>query len=359
MKDKVYIIAEAGVNHNGSPDLAKDLVEAAVKSGADAVKFQTFKATSLVSRIAPKADYQIQNTGNSDSQLQMLKKLELSLEDQKTLAQLCSEKKIDFLSSPFDVESVDVVSNQLEAKILKIPSGEITNGPLVIEVARQRKPIILSTGMSSLEEIEQALSVIAFGIKCSDEEPSVEKFNEAYSDEKQQNWLKENVTLLHCTTEYPAPLSEVNLRAMTTMREHFGLKVGYSDHTQGINIPVAAVALGATVIEKHFTLDTNMSGPDHKASLNPVDLKSMVEAIKQVELGLGDGKKVPTSSEKKNIPIARRSLVAKKIIKKGETFSKDNVTFKRPGGGVSPMKYWEYLGNVATKDYEEDQIIEG
>jgi N,N'-diacetyllegionaminate synthase len=334
MGDKTFIIAEAGVNHNGSVEIAKRMIEVAKECGADAIKFQTFKAEEVVSKYAPKAEYQKQTTGDIESHLQMLKKLELSFDDFIVLKEYCDKLGIMFLSTPFDFESIDFL-NSLGVEIFKIPSGEITNLPYLEKIGKLRKKVILSTGMADLGEIEDALDIL---ISCGTK--------------------KENITVLHCNTEYPTPYEDVNLLAMLTIKEAFKVKVGYSDHTLGIEIPIAAVALGASVIEKHFTLDKNMEGPDHKASLEPHELKAMIDAIRNIEKALGNGIKKPSKSELKNKDIARKSIVAKREIKKGEIFTEDNITVKRPGNGISPMRWYEVLGKVAPRDYKEDEIIE-
>ena len=326
--NKVFIIAEAGVNHNGSFELAKQLVDKACEAGADCVKFQTFKPENLVNKNAQKAKYQIKNTGNSESQLDMLKKFSLTFDNFKELKEYCDKKGIMFLSTPFDLESIDFLAD-LGIKIFKIPSGEITNLPCLKKINSHKKEVILSTGMSTLNEIQDALNILK---DCK-------------------------VSLLHCTTEYPCPYDNVNMKAMLTMKDKFNLPVGYSDHTQGIEIPIMAVAMGATIIEKHFTLDKNMEGPDHKASLEPDELKQMVKEIRNVEKAFGSGVKEPQESEKKNIKIARKSIVAKCDIKKGDLFSESNLTCKRPGNGISPMKWDEIIGTIANKDYEEDDLI--
>lgn len=356
--DRVFIIAEAGVNHNGSLELAKQLVDVAVQAGADAVKFQTYKAEQLVSASAPKADYQIKTTGATESQLEMIKKLELNYRQFIELADYCRAKRIEFMSSPFDLSSVDFLVQELQVCRLKIASGEITNAPLLLRAAQSNKPVILSTGMSTLGEIEMALGVLAFGYIGSNEQPSLRAFSEAYISDKGQKVLQEKVTLLHCTTEYPALFAEVNLRAINTLRTAYGLAVGFSDHTPGITIPIAAAALGAQVIEKHFTLDRSLPGPDHKASLEPQELKDMVQSIRQVEQALGNGSKVPSASELRNRTVARKSLVAWKDIKQGERFSMDNLGVKRPGGGLSPYYYWDMLGQIAGRDYRVDEQVE-
>ncbi len=331
---KVFIIAEAGVNHNGSIEQAKKLIDVASESGADAVKFQTFTADKLVSKNAKKADYQKKATDADESQYEMLKKLELDRKSHRLLIDYCEEKKITFLSTPFDHESIDML-NTFGMTIFKIPSGEITNLPYLRHIGSLGKKIILSTGMSDLADVESALDVL---------------FSSGAN--------KEEITVLHATTEYPCPVNEVNLRAINTLETKFGVKVGYSDHTQGIEVAIAAVARGACVIEKHFTLDRSMEGPDHKSSLEPNELKSMVLAIRHIEQALGDGIKRPTKSEMNNIAIVRKSIVASRDIKSGEIFSSDSITVKRPGSGISPMKWDEVLGNVAKRDFLSDELIE-
>lgn len=326
--EKIFIIAEAGVNHNGSFELAKQLVDKAVEAGVDCVKFQTFKAENLVNKSARKADYQIENTGTTESQLEMLKKLSLSYENFIELKKYCDSKHILFLSTPFDLESADFLNN-LSMEIFKIPSGEITNLPYLRKINSFGKKVMLSTGMATLNEIQDALNVLK---NCE-------------------------VSLMHCTTEYPCPYDNVNMKAMLTIKERFNLPVGYSDHTKGIEIPIMAVSMGAEIIEKHFTLDKNMEGPDHKASLEPDELKQMVLAIRNVEKAFGTGIKEPQESEKKNIAIARKSIIAKCDIKKGEIFTEENLTVKRPATGISPMKWDEIIGTPAQKDYNEDDVI--
>ena len=327
-----FIIAEAGVNHNGSFELAKKLIDKAVWAGADCIKFQTFNTKNLVSAQAQKAEYQKKTTDINESQLDMLKKLELSHDQFRDLQTYCNEKGIMFLSTPFDLESIDFLA-ELGVKSWKIPSGEISNYPFLKAIGKRKESVIMSTGMCTLEEVKVAVQVLnTFGTT--------------------------DITLLHCTTEYPAPYDSVNLKAMLTLQKEFGCKVGYSDHTNGIEIPVAAVAMGASVIEKHFTLDKNMDGPDHKASLNPTELKQMVQAIRNVEVALGDGVKQPSEAEKKNIAIARKSIVAKCNIKKGEKFSQENLTTKRPGNGVSPMLWDNIMGMEAVRDFSGDELIE-
>ncbi|TNB64152.1 N-acetylneuraminate synthase [Campylobacter helveticus] len=328
---KVLIIAEAGVNHNGDLNLAKKLIEQAAKAGADVVKFQTFKAEDCVSIKAKKAKYQLENTAKDESQLEMIKKLELSREAHFELMKHCKKHNIAFLSTPFDLESVAFLQS-LNLSYFKIPSGEITNLPYLKAVARCKKKVLLSTGMANLAEIEAALEIL------------------------RKNGTRD-ITLLHCTTEYPAPFEEVNLNAIKTLKEAFKLKVGYSDHTKGIVAALGAVALGAVVIEKHFTLDKTMEGPDHKASLEPSELKELCEGIRTLEKALGNGIKKASKSEAKNIIIARKSLVAKCEIKKGDKFSEQNLTTKRPGSGISAMRYEEYLGKRALKTYKKDELI--
>jgi len=357
MQGKIFIIAEAGVNHNGSVDMAKKLVEVAAKAGADAVKFQTFKAEKIASIEARKAEYQEKTTDAAESHLDMLKRLELDKAAHRELFDYCVKKGIEFISTPFDLESVDLLV-ELGVTRLKIPSGEITNGPLLLKVASTGLPLIVSTGMAFFREIEAALGVLAFGMLGAEGEPSVSAFEEAYASEQGQTLLSERVVLLHCTTAYPAPLEDVNLRAMDALKIAFGVPVGYSDHTMGISVAVAAAARGAAVIEKHFTLDKNLPGPDHKASIEPHELVAMIRAVREVETALGSGRKVPVLSELKNRAVARKSLVAARPIKNGERFTEENLAVKRPGTGVSPMLYWAYLGRTANRDFSEDQVIE-
>lgn len=328
----VFIIAEIGVNHNGDLNLAKKMILEAKKAGVDAVKFQSFKANKLVSKGAKKADYQLKNTNNEESQYNMIKRLELTKEDHIYLKSLCDSEGIMFLSSPFDVESAKLLLS-LSVDTVKIPSGEITNLPYLEEIGSLYKNIIISTGMSNLDEIKEAINILnKFGDK--------------------------NITVLHCNTEYPTPMEDVNLLAIKTLEKELNLPIGYSDHTDGIEVSISAVALGATVIEKHFTLDKNLEGPDHKASLEPKELKKMVDSIRNIEKALGNGIKLPSNSEKKNIAIARKSIVAKCNICKGEVFTKENLDIKRPGDGISPMKWYEVLGQVAKRDFVADERIE-
>lgn len=331
---KTLIIAEAGVNHNGDINIALDLVRRAADAGADLIKFQTFQTGRSIARHAPKADYQKQTTGACESQYDMVRRLELSLDDHHRLLEECRRCGIGFFSTAFDRDSHDLLIN-LGIDRVKIPSGELTNLPLLRHMTRQGLPVILSTGMATLGEIESALAVIVSnGIP------------------------RENVTILHCTTEYPAPMGEVNLRAMLTLSAAFGTAVGYSDHTEGIEIPIAAVALGATIIEKHFTLDRSLPGPDHLASIDPAQLKAMVRAIRNIEVALGDGLKVPTASEQKNKLIARKSIVAARRIAAGEVFDESNLDTKRPGTGLSPLFWDDVVGRIAKRDFDEDELIE-
>jgi N-acetylneuraminate synthase len=352
-----YIIAEAGVNHNGSLDMARQLIDAAAEAGADAVKFQTFNAQSLVSKMAPKAEYQLANTDVVESQFEMIRKLELNDVAHRQLIAHCGKRGIQFLSTPFDTKSVDLLTRTFDLPCLKIPSGELTNGPFLLYVAQANKPVILSTGMSTLDEVAQALGVLAYGFVGDGRQPSIDAFQTSFLSVEGQAALREKVRLLHCTTEYPAPFEDVNLRAMDTLAETFGLPVGFSDHTKGIAIAIAAVARGAILIEKHFTLDCNLPGPDHKASLEPDELKAMVRSIREVESALGDGAKQPAASELKNLSVARKSLVAKTDIKAGEVFTAENLGAKRPGDGVSPMEYWTFLGRKAMCAYREDEKV--
>jgi N,N'-diacetyllegionaminate synthase len=331
--DKVFIIAEAGVNHNGSIALARKLIDVASEAGADAVKFQTFKAEKVVSKNAPKAAYQKKTTDPAESQFEMIKKLELDVNAHKELMTYCKQKHIMFLSTPFDHASIELLNN-LGLEIFKIPSGEITNLPYLRHIGSLKKRVIMSTGMADIGEIEDALDVLITA-----------------------GTPKENITILHANTMYPTPMEDVNLRAMQTIACTFGCDVGYSDHTLGIEVPIAAVAMGAKVIEKHFTLDKTMEGPDHKASLEPDELKAMVQAIRNIEKALGTGIKKPSPSERPNIEVARKSIVAARPIKKGELFTEENLTIKRPGNGISPMRWDEIIGTEAQKDYKVDELI--
>ena len=329
------IIAEAGVNHNGSIELAKQLVDKAAEAGVDYIKFQTFKASKLVTKTAKQAEYQQKNIGKEgDSQFQMLKKLELTPENHEILIAYCKDKGIKFFSTAFDFDSIEYL-HSLNLGLWKIPSGEVTNYPFQKRIATYNEKTILSTGMCNMVDVRAAVEALY------------------------KNGLsKENLFLLHCNTEYPTPFEDVNLKAMEALRKEFGVEVGYSDHTRGIEVPIAAVALGATVIEKHFTLDRNMPGPDHKASLEPDELKAMVSAIRNIEKALGSADKKVSDSERKNITIARKSIVAAADIKKGELLTEDNITVKRPGTGISPMRWEEVLGTTAVRDFQEDELIE-
>lgn len=332
--EKTIIIAEAGVNHNGSMLMARQMVEAAENAGVDYIKFQTFKASNLVNISAEQADYQKHNIGKSESQLEMLSRLELSFNSFCDLNDYCKKQAIKFLSTPFDLESIDFLAG-LGMDYMKIPSGEITNLPYLRKIAKTGIPVIMSTGMCTLGDIEAALNVLYIG-----------------------GLSTEQVTLLHCNTEYPTPMIDVNLRAMETLRSAFGTKVGYSDHTKGIEVPIAAVAMGASVIEKHFTLDRSLPGPDHVASLEPYELKQMVDSIRNIEQAMGYSEKRISDSERKNIAIARKSIVALRDIRKGELFSESNLIVKRPGNGISPMKWDEVIGKTAVRDFKEDELIE-
>lgn len=358
MKNSTFIIAEAGVNHNGDLSLAKQLVDVAVLAKVDAVKFQTFKATNLVGHNTPKAEYQRHTTDSSESHFDMLRSLELPESYHEELIRYCDSQGVMFLSTPFDLCSLDLLINKFNLQTIKIPSGEITNAPLLLQIARSSKQVILSTGMSSLSDIEKALGVLAYGfITKSTDVPRREDFERAYASGLGQNALRDKVTLLHCTSEYPAPFFEVNLNVMDTLSRAFGLPIGYSDHTAGIHIPVAAVAKGAILVEKHFTVDRNLPGPDHKASIEPDELKLMVKQIRDIEQALGDGIKRTMSSEWKNREVVRKCLVASKSIACGEEITIENLTCKRAGHGISPFEYWSMVGEKASRDYVEDESI--
>jgi len=332
MRDKVIIIAEAGVNHNGNIKLAKELVYSAKMAGADMIKFQTYKTEELTTIQADLAEYQKKTDTNVRTQYELLKSLELSYDDFSYLKKYSEELGIKFISTAFDFDSIEFLDS-IGLETWKIPSGEITNLPYLVKIARLNKPIILSTGMCTLDEVENALTTL------------------------KDNGAKD-ITIMHCTTEYPTAFSDVNLKAMVYLKDTFKTKVGYSDHTRGIEVPIAAVALGASVIEKHFTLDRNMEGPDHLSSLEPDEFKCMVESIRHIELALGDSIKKPTETELQNRNVARKSIVAKKFIKEGEVFTEENITVKRPGNGISPMQWFDVLGKVASRDFEEDELIE-
>ena len=330
----IIIIAEAGVNHNGSIEIAKKLIDVAAEAGADFVKFQTFKAELLVTQTADKAEYQKAITDTDESQFEMIKKLELDRKTHEKLIDYCKTKDIQFLSTAFDHDSIELLA-ELNIPLFKIPSGEITNLPYLRHIGKMGKPIIMSTGMSTLDEVRDALNIL------------IESGTE-----------KEKITILHCNTEYPTPMKDVNLKAMLTIKDELGVKIGYSDHTLGIEVSTAAVAMGATVIEKHFTLDRTLPGPDHRASLEPEELKAMVLAIRNIEKAMGNGVKTPSPSEMKNLPIVRKSIVAKKHIMKGEQFSEKNLTTKRPGTGISPMKWDLYIGKLSNKEYQSEEPIQ-
>jgi N,N'-diacetyllegionaminate synthase len=334
LKKHTFIIAEAGVNHNGDMDKAKKLIDAAVEAGVDAVKFQTFQAKATISKSAEKAAYQKATTREEETQYEMIQRLQLSEEDHHTLMDYCHRKNIQFLSSPFDLNSIQLLV-KLGLSTYKIPSGEIVNLPYLEAIGKLNKKVIMSTGMADLGEIEDALDVLI-----------------------QAGTEKENITVLHVNTEYPTPMEDVNLKAMQTIRNAFQVEVGYSDHTLGIEVPIAAVALGATVIEKHFTLDKKAKGPDHRASLEPNELKQMVLAIRNIDKALGDGIKKPSKSERQNKPIVRKSIVAQQKIAKGEKFTAENLGIKRPGTGISPMRWNEVVGKSATRNFNEDELIE-
>lgn len=329
---RIYIIAEAGVNHNGSPDIAKKMVDSAVEAGADCIKFQTFNPSDMVSRRACKANYQRITTDSAESQIEMLQRLALKKDEFISLKNYCDKREVDFLSTPFDLDSIDFLE-KLGCDRWKIPSGEITNYPYLVKIALTGKPVIMSTGMSTIQEIRQAMDVLI------------------------RNGSGE-ISLLHCNTQYPTPFEDVNLRAMLTLKDVFGVTVGYSDHTLGIEVPIAAVAMGAQIIEKHFTLDRNMDGPDHRASLEPDELKDMVDSVRNIEKALGSPEKKVSKSEKENISAARKSIVAKKEIKKGDLLTEENITSKRPGTGISPMKWESVIGTRAVRDFLEDELIE-
>jgi N-acetylneuraminate synthase len=353
------VIAEAGVNHNGSRARALTMIEAAAAAGADFVKFQTFRADELASARAPKASYQLKHTDAGQSQLDMLRQLQLTRADHDALLAHSARCGIGMLSTPFDLPSLRLLL-ELNLPLLKIPSGEITNGPFLLEVARTGRDLILSTGMSSLTEVESALAVLAFGYTEAGTggEPGAAAFRAAYASEHGRAALRRRVRLLHCTTEYPAPFAEVNLAAMDTLAKAFDLPVGLSDHTEGIHVAAAAVARGAGIIEKHFTLDRALPGPDHAASLEPPELTAMVRHIRDVEAARGDGVKAPTASELHNIPVARKFLVAAKAIAAGENFTPENVGCKRSGGGLPAMQFWSVLGHSARRSFEPDDPIE-
>jgi N-acetylneuraminate synthase len=356
--ERCTIIAEVGVNHNGSLDLALELVDAAARAGADIVKFQTFRAELITAKAAPKAEYQKAAAGDAaESQQDMLRRLELSEADHVRLLDRCRAKGIGFLSTPFDLPSLHLLTGRLGLTVLKLPSGEITNAPLLLAAARSGCDVILSTGMSTLDDVAEALGVLAFGYLDPRAVPSRRAFSAAIGSAEGRAALAGRVTLLHCTTEYPAPFGSVNLRAMASLSGAFGLPVGLSDHTPGISVATAAVALGARVVEKHLTLDRGLPGPDHAASLVPDELALLVRSVREVEASLGDGIKRAAQCELGNRAVARKSLVAARAIRAGELFDGDNLAVKRPGTGVSPMDYWDWLGRAAGRDYAADEVI--
>jgi N-acetylneuraminate synthase len=355
---RVYVIAEAGVNHNGSLELALQLIDRAAEAGADAVKFQTFRADDLATVHAPKAGYQVRTTGAKESQLEMLKKLQIGASAHRTLLAHCRRRSIDFLSSAFDATSLRLLTDTLRLPILKIPSGEITNGPLLLQAGRSGRRIILSTGMSTLAEIESALGVLAFGLSGSALHPSKENFAAAYRSSFGQRRLREKVVILHCVTDYPTRFEDVNLRAMDTLRAAFGVPVGLSDHSLGIAVPIAAVARDACVIEKHVTLDRKLPGPDHGASLEPGELKAMVAGIREVESAMGTGLKLPSAAELQHVKTARKTIVAARDIRRGERYSSRNLAAKRAGQGRSPLEIWELIGKQAPRRFRKDEPVE-
>lgn len=352
-----FVIAEAGVNHNGSLERALEMVDVAADAGADAVKFQTFRAELLATRAARKADYQATNTREGGSQQDMLRRLELSEDDHRSILERCTRRGIGFMSTAFDAQSLAFLAG-LGIAAVKMPSGDITCAPLLLQAARLRRPLIVSTGMATLGEIEAALGVVAFGLTRDGEPGSSREIEDAYCSAGGQEALRAHVMLLHCVTEYPAPADTVNLRAMDTMATAFGLPVGYSDHTLGIEVALAAVARGAVAIEKHFTLDRNLPGPDHAASIDPGELASLVRGIRTIESALGDGLKYPAAPEIRNRPVARRSLVAARAVRAGEPWTADALAAKRPGTGITPMAYWDILGRSAGRDYEPDELLD-
>lgn len=355
--DRIFLIAEAGVNHNGSLDLALKLIDAAVEAGADAVKFQTFQASLVASRHARKANYQVASTQSDDNQLSMIQALMLDEDAHVKLVAHAAERRIQFLSTPFDIPSLNFLTHRFDLKSIKISSGDITNAPFLVAVGWSGRPAILSTGMSTLAEVEMALGALAFGYGNPEIQPTQEAMRLAFASDVGQELLKQKVILLHCTTEYPAPIDSVNLKAMETLKMAFGLPVGFSDHTPGIYISIAAAARGACLIEKHVTLDRAMKGPDHAASLTPVEFGELARAVRDVELSLGHGVKIPMPAELKNRSIARRSPVAGTYIAAGEMLTADNVVCKRPANGRSPFEYWDVIGKPAARDYLEDDLV--
>ena len=352
----VFVIAEAGVNHNGDLAIAVEMVRVAKNAGADAIKFQTFKAAELATSDAPKAKYQAQTTDINETHFEMLRRLELSSSDHLALVEECNKLEIEFLSTPFDTVSLKFLVSELEVGKIKLSSGEITNGPLLLEAAYARIPIILSTGMSSIDEVRQALSVLAFGF-CGGDTPSDIDLKHAYKSIDGEKALRKYVSLLHCTSEYPASFKNINLCSMQTLRDEFGLQVGFSDHSQGINVSIGAAALGACIVEKHFTLDRGLPGPDHIASVQPEDLKLMITGIRHIESSLGNGVKKPSRGELENRLTVRKSLTANCDISEGENFTPHNIGIKRPGGGISPMRYWEFMNMTAVRNYRRGELI--
>lgn len=353
----VFIIAEAGVNHNGDMALAYELIDAAKAAGADAVKFQTFSADEVTIEAAPKAKYQKEVTRPDESMLDMIRAFELSRAQHLELLAYCNEKNIAFLSSPFDIASLNFLCDDMGLNLLKIPSGEITNGPILMAAGKSGCDLIVSTGMADIDELKTTLGVLAFAM-TQEGYPDEDGIRAAYESIIGKEALRKKVTLLHCTSAYPTPFTDVNLRAMQTLADTFGLKVGYSDHTPGIVVSTAAVALGAQIIEKHFTLDRSLPGPDHKASLEPDELCALIEQTRQVEAALGTAEKKPSNAEIENINIARKSLVTTKQVKAGELFSADNLGIKRPGNGISPMRYWQWIGKPAGRDFAAGVLVE-
>lgn len=355
--EHVHIIAEAGVNHNGSLDMARQLIDIAAEAGADSVKFQSFITSECMIVDAPKAGYQVKNTGEAESQLEMARKLELDEDDHRQLIAHCAKRGIQFISTAFDVHSLALLA-KLGLTVLKLSSGEILNARLFLHAARTGMQVVLSTGTSTLGDVETALGILAYGYLEPERKPTLRDFQNAFCSTEGQQILREKITLLHCTTEYPAPFEDVNLRAMDTMAEAFGLPIGLSDHTPGIAVPIAAVARGAICIEKHFTLDRELPGPDHRASLEPDELCAMIGSIRQVEHALGSPRKLPAPSETQNRILVRKSIVASKAVKRGEVFTEDNLTIKRPDKGISSLFYWDWIGKTAERDYKADEVIE-
>jgi N-acetylneuraminate synthase len=356
LPERTFIIAEAGVNHNGSLDLALQLIDVAAQAGADAVKFQTFRSEAVVTAHALKAEYQVSNTQEGGNQLDMIRKLELSFADHAELVERCRQRGIRFMSTAFDSASLALLAT-LDMPALKLPSGDVTCGPLLLQAARLRMPMYLSTGMCNLADVEAALGVLAYGLTQAAEPRGKADFDAAYASAEGRAALEQHVTLLHCVTQYPAPLRSVNLRAMDTLSAAFGLPVGYSDHTLGIEVALAAVARGATVIEKHFTLDRHLPGPDHLASLEPTELAQLVTGIRHIEMALGSAIKRCSADESPNLAVARRSLVAARPLAAGDTLDAGAMTFKRPGTGISPMQFWDLIGRPAARDYDRDDLL--